>query len=63
MSDDDGLDAIGSTRTMTLFSGNAHPIMDAEVIESEPHRTDLSPRSNAERDRADHRAYTLSDFE
>jgi len=40
------------------------PILDAEVIESEPDRTDLPPRWNAEpAHSAGRRTYTISDFE
>jgi hypothetical protein len=46
MPDGDVLDAIESTRSTALVGvSDAKPIVDAEVIESEPDRTDLPLRS------------------
>jgi hypothetical protein len=65
MPDDDELDAIESTRPPALVGGgHAGPIVDAELIESEPDRTDLLPSSSAKRaSNAGRRAYTIRDFD
>ena len=47
-----------------LGGGDAAPVVDAELVEPEPDRTDLPPRSNAERTtNAGRRAYALRDSE
>jgi len=65
MPDDNELDAIETTDPLALVRGNeCDPIVDAEVIESEPDRTDLLPRSSAKRaSNAGRRAYTIRDFD
>jgi hypothetical protein len=63
--DNDGLDAIEGINTIALVRGNdGEPIVDAEVIEPEPHGTDLPPSLKTERAlEAGRRTYTLRDFE
>jgi hypothetical protein len=65
MPDDNELDAIETTDPLALVRGNeCDPIVDAEVIESEPDCTDLLPRSSAKRaSNAGRRAYTIRDFD
>ena len=47
-----------------LGGGDAAPVVDAELVEPEPERTDLLPRSNAERTtNAGRRTYALRDSE
>ena len=47
-----------------VASCDASPVVDAEVIESEPDRTDLLPSSSAKRaSNAGRRAYTIRDFD
>ena len=47
-----------------LGGGDAAPVVDAELVEPEPDRTDLPPRSNAERTtNAGRRTYALRDSE
>jgi hypothetical protein len=63
--DNDGLDAIAGIDTIALVrSDDAEPIVDAEVIDSEPDSTDLPPSLNTERAlEAGRRTYTPRDFE
>src|SRR5262249_12869881 len=63
--DNDGLDAIEGINTTTLVRSNdGEPIVDAEVIEPEPDRTDLPRRSPAGgASCAGRKTYTLKDFE
>ena len=58
-------DAMEHTNPLALVRGNdCDPILDAEVIESEPDRTDLLPSSSAKRaSNAGRRAYTIRDFD
>jgi len=67
--DDNELDAIETTDPLALVnrSGEAavdFDVVDAEVVEPEPDRTDLLPRSSAKRaSNAGRRAYTIRDFD
>ena len=69
MPDDNELDAIETTDPLALVnrSGEAavdFDVVDAEVVEPEPDRTDLLPRSSAKRaSNAGRRAYTIRDFD
>jgi hypothetical protein len=61
----DGFNAIENINTTALVRSNdGGPIVDAEVIEPEPHGTDLPPSLNTEHAlEAGRRTYTLRDFE